>query len=175
MAQFYNKQEYEEWKARKLLNKPSGIRPVKNNEASRLAGTSEKAGLFGVIAVSIGVFLPFVTSPVIGTVTYFGNGEGDAVMLLIASVISLVFILINRMKWIWLSGGFGLFTFVLSLYNFKTKMIEIQGSMSIILTEPAKKYAAAASDAIQLQVGVPALIIGVSMILLSAYLNGNNY
>ena len=176
MPQFYNKQEYEEWKAKKLLNRSSGVLPSKNREMSRLAGTKEKVGLFGVIAVSIGVFLPFFKSPVIGGVTYFGNGEGDAVMLLVASVISLVLILINRMKWIWLSGGWGLVTFTLSLYNFQTKMTEIQGGLSIRLTDnPVKQYADAMGDAIQLEVGVPVLIIGISMILLSAYLNSKNY
>jgi len=40
-------------------------------------------GLAGTILLAVGVFLPLVSMPLIGSLTYFNNGRGDGVIVLI--------------------------------------------------------------------------------------------
>ncbi len=174
MPQWHNKEEYEEWKASKLKN-PHTASLVKEGFSGRVFGSKEKIGFAGIGIMAIGVFLPFVNAPVIGSVTYFGNGEADGIMLLVAAAASLVAILINKMKWLWMTGGWALFTFVLSAYFFQSKMHEIRGSVGVKLAgNPVKQFVDALSDSIQIEVGVPVLIIGILLILTSAYINTKN-
>ena len=129
----------------------------------------------GIGIMSIGIFLPFVKAPVLGSVTYFGNGEADGIMLLVAAVASLVAILIDKMRWLWMTGGWAMFTFVLSIYFFQSKIYEIKGNMGKTLAgNPVKQFVDALSNSIQLEVGVPVLIIGILLILTSAYINAKN-
>ena len=46
-------------------------------------------GLLGSLILALGVFMPIVRFPVVGSVNYFGNGEGDGVLVLLLAVVSL--------------------------------------------------------------------------------------
>lgn len=49
-----------------------------------------KVGLLGCALAGIGVFLPMLQAPIVGQVTYFLNGHGDGVFVLIAAIVSAV-------------------------------------------------------------------------------------
>lgn len=49
---------------------------------------STKVALLGCAMAGVGVFLPMVRALIVGQVTYFLNGHGDGVFILIAAVVS---------------------------------------------------------------------------------------
>ena len=64
--------------------------------------------IFGVVGsglMAIGVFLPLVRLPVVGTLSYFANGQGDGVLVLVLAILSVLLVLRGAHQWLWLTGG----------------------------------------------------------------------
>jgi hypothetical protein len=55
-------------------------------------------GLAGVAALAIGVFVPLVSLPIVGSLTYFNNGKGDGIIVLALAVISALIVLAKRYR-----------------------------------------------------------------------------
>ena len=58
----------------------------------------------GAALMMVGVFMPIVSAPMVGTVTYFKNGEGDGTIVLALGAISLLLILANRLRLLAVTG-----------------------------------------------------------------------
>jgi len=187
MPRWKNKEEYEKWKAERAATgaKEKAINPVeqpalpsspqnkdKYSIIQKKFGQKELIGFIGVGFILIGIFLPFIKIPIIGNMNYFRNGEGDGVILLILAMGSLVFILLNKMKWLWLTGIGSTLTLLFTCYNLQTKMHEIKEGMDKSLAgNPFRGIADTMVESIQMEVGIPVLIIGILLIIMSAYLN----
>lgn len=190
MPYWKNKEEYETWKAAKLktqegkdlkvddslfresLKTKESITKTEKVKILRKYNTKEIIGFIGVGLITIGVFLPFVKFPIIGSLNYFRNGEGVGTILLILAFGSLLFIFIDKMKWLWITGGGSALTLFYTLYNFKVRMNEVKGEIDTSLEgNPFKGITDVMIQSVQLEVGVPVLIIGILLIFLSAYLN----
>jgi hypothetical protein len=52
----------------------------------------------------IGVFLPIVSVPLLGTQNYFQNGKGDGIIILVLSVISIVLATARLFPGLWVTG-----------------------------------------------------------------------
>lgn len=39
-------------------------------------------GFIGAAALGLGVFMPLVSMPIVGTINYFNNGRGDGIIVL---------------------------------------------------------------------------------------------
>lgn len=52
--------------------------------------TGPRIVTIGAIAAIIGCFLPFLHMPIVGSITYFGNGKFDGVWVCVASAIALI-------------------------------------------------------------------------------------
>jgi len=69
-------------------------------------------GLLGSILLCIGVFAPIITIPIIkpmslpsvGTLNLLGDGNGDGTIILVLAGISVLFTLVKKFKWLWLTG-----------------------------------------------------------------------
>lgn len=81
-------------------------------------------GIAGCLITFVGVFMPIVSVPVVGDMNYFRNGEGDGVLVLILSAISLVLVLTKFFQWLWITGGVSLAVICLTLINFRQKFSE---------------------------------------------------
>lgn len=61
-----------------------------NPSSHALQAVGPKVALIGSAIAGVGVFLPVLRAPVVGEVSYFLNGHGDGVFILIAAAISAI-------------------------------------------------------------------------------------
>lgn len=65
----------------------------------------QELGLMGSIVLMIGVFAPLANIPIVGSVNYYMNGQGDGVFILGLAIVSLMFAAFDWRKLLWLTGG----------------------------------------------------------------------
>ncbi len=126
-------------------------------------------GLIGSIILVFGVFSPILSLPVIGSIDYFQNGEGDGIFILILAVISLIFLLHKKNK-ILLLTGFGCFV-ILALTIVKVNMkisqakadmdIELENNIFNVLTDLSLR-------SIHFQWGILLILAGASLLIISS-------
>lgn len=127
MAEFKTKEEYEKWKAERAkkayvegLNKkvepikaaPKPVQPIppsntvsadkvpRNELSAHLSININHLGFAGAVLLGIGVFLPFVRLPIVGSINYFNNGQGFGAVLLVGAFISMGLIFFKKMQWL---------------------------------------------------------------------------
>lgn len=132
-------------------------------------GTKQLLGIFGSIALFIGVFMPIVSIPIMGSMNYFQNGRGDGTIVLIFGAISLILALAKQFRGLWLTGlgslGIMLFTFI----NFQSKISQAKTEMeSQLAGNPFRGLAEIAMQSVQLQWGWAVLIVGAVLIIVAA-------
>jgi hypothetical protein len=116
-------------------------------------------GLAGVAALAIGVFVPLVSLPIVGSLTYFNNGKGDGTFVLALAVISALIVLTKRYRALWLTG---LASLGLIGYSFMNIARALAGLERELAGNPFRGLANA-----QMQWGWALLVIG-SLLLLAA-------
>lgn len=123
-------------------------------------------GLGGVSALVIGVFLPFVRLPIVGSMNYFSNGEGDGVIVLILAGVSLYAILRRRFRILWgtglLSAGLTIFT----VFRFMNRLAELGGRHGD--SELSRSINQMIERSVQLDYGVAVIAIGIVLLLVTA-------
>src|SRR5262245_51344079 len=61
-------------------------------------------GLSGSLFLFIGAFLPLLSLPFLGTLTYFNNGQGDGVVILALAGVSAVLVAMKKYDLLWATG-----------------------------------------------------------------------
>lgn len=126
-------------------------------------------GLIGVIVLFIGVFLPIVSVPIVGSITYFQNGEGDGVFIIILAVISLILIFSKKYKGLWFTGLASLCVLAFTFFNFQIRMSNAKANLQQELADnPFAELGELALQSIQLQLGWAVLIVGAALIIAAA-------
>ena len=126
-------------------------------------------GFGGALLLFIGVFTPIVSVPMMGNISYFNNGKGDGVILLILSILSIVILLLKKNSWLWATGCGSVSLLLFTFVNFHLKMSEAKASLDSQLEgNPFRSLADVAMQAVQLQWGWGILLIGSTLILVSA-------
>lgn len=134
-------------------------------------GLSKIIGILGIAIVSIGVFCPIISAPIVGSINYFKNGEGDGTILLIIAGISLLLIYLDRAKYLTHTGAINLLILGYTFYVFTQKKSEMKASFeSNLAGNPFKGLADMAYNSFQLQWGWMILIIGSLLLILAGYL-----
>ena len=59
-------------------------------------------GLVGSGLLILGTFLPLASVPIVGSINYFKNGQGDGVFIIGFGTLAIVFTLIKRYKLLWI-------------------------------------------------------------------------
>jgi len=135
-------------------------------------------GLVGAALLIIGAFLPILSLPT-GDVTYFKNGEGDGVFLLIFGVIALIFSLSNYLLILYAMGGLSLLLVGYDLVNSWQKINHMKSQMDAELEgNPFRGFADLAMESVQLQWGWAVMILGGVLVLFAPSLEtkkGQNY
>jgi hypothetical protein len=116
-------------------------------------------GLAGAAMLVIGVFVPLVSMPIVGSVTYFNNGKGDGTVVLILAIISVLIVLVKKFPALWLTG---LASLALIGYTF----MNIARALATMERELANNPFRGLANA-QMQWGWALLVIG-SLLLLAA-------
>ena len=137
------------------------IESVKIAKASVIAGS---------VLLAIGVFCPIISAPIIGTLNYFHNGNGDGVILLISSAISIFLVVKHEFRYLWWTALASLGVTILGFLGFQWKLSEIKSSMESELEgNPFRGLADATVNSIQLQWGWLVILLGIGLILAGVY------
>jgi Tfp pilus assembly protein PilE len=141
---------------------------LSNLELSKIAKISV---IVGSVVLAIGVFCPIISAPVIGTLNYFHNGNGDGVILLMLAAISIFLAMKDEFKYIWWTGIASLAVTIIGFIGFQWKLSDIKSSMeSELRGNPFRGLADAAVNSIQLQWGWIIILLGLGLIIAGAYL-----
>lgn len=137
--------------------------------------TKQMLGLSGSIILFIGVFTPIVSIPIIGNMNYFQNGKGDGTLILILAAISLVLVLTNKYKGLWLTGIGSFAVMAFTFINFQMSMADMKSQMeSELAGNPFRGLADMAMQSVQLQWGWALLIVGAGLVVAGAAMKEEN-
>jgi hypothetical protein len=117
-------------------------------------------GLAGVAALAVGVFVPLVSMPIVGSLTYFNNGKGDGIFVLALAVISALIVLARRYRALWLTGLASLGLIGYSFVNITRALAAMERELA---SNPFRGLANA-----QMQWGWALLVIGAMLLLVAA-------
>ncbi|MCH7294084.1 hypothetical protein [Acinetobacter higginsii] len=131
-------------------------------------------GFFGAFLLLIGVFLPVISAPLIGTVSLINNGKGDGMIICGLAILSFVIIALKRIKLLWLSGGISFLLLSYDLYTIASTISKTKADVSANLKgNPFGGLAEAMMNSIQLQYGWVILFIGAIILLITPLLLNN--
>jgi hypothetical protein len=127
---------------------------------------SKVIALIGGVLLAIGVFLPLVRVPKLGTINYINNGSGDGLIVLILAGVAIALALLERTKHaIWpgiASAAMIAFTFM----RLQSRLAEVRERAERELEgNPFSGIAEAAAGAIQLEYGWAVLTFGALMVI----------
>jgi hypothetical protein len=136
--------------------------------------------LVGAVAVGLGVFLPLVRAPIVGSLSYFGNGFGEGVILLLLMGLAIVFILMARPRLVYIPGGLSAVLLVWFLLRFNSIVGDLRRGIPPddigVFEEFAdeldlfQEFADTLAASFGLQWGFGVLALGTLVLLIGAYL-----
>lgn len=129
----------------------------------------QKLGIAGSLLLFFGAFTPIISMPMIGNVSYFHNGKGDGVIILVLAIISLFLVFKNKYEKLFITGGLSLLILMFTFINFQLEMSAIKEEMEMSLADnPFRGIADMAMQSVQLQWGWAVLLIAVGLVFYSA-------
>ena len=126
-------------------------------------------GLVGGVVLLLGIFLPIVSMPIVGSVSIFSSGRIDGYLLLGLAIISLVLAFTNSLKPLRLIGGVSLLIVVIDFVYLLYKLKSIKGDVSDKLQgNPFGGMAEAMMSTVQIQYGWVFFFIGGVLLIYAA-------
>jgi hypothetical protein len=128
-------------------------------------------GVGGSLLLSLGVFMPIVSLPLVGGVNYFRNGMGGGTLVLLLALISLTLTLRHRFQWLWTTGMASIALLIGTFIRVNERLLEVKGNMTRNLeNNPFAGIAQAAVGSVQIEWGWALLLIGSILLLAAAAL-----
>lgn len=122
---------------------------------------SKVIALVGAGLLAIGVFLPLVRVPKLGTMSFINSGSGYGLTVLLLAVAILVLALMNQTKHVIWPGIVSAVLISLAFAGLQTRLAEVRERATRDLDDnPLAGIAEAATNAIQLEYGWAVLAIG---------------
>ncbi|WP_347460618.1 zinc ribbon domain-containing protein [Acinetobacter sp. ANC 7454] len=126
-------------------------------------------GLGGGLLLLLGIFLPIISMPIVGSMSIFNIGRIDGYVLLGLVVISLILAFTNNIKPLRLTGGISALLVVFGFAQTLYKIHDMKSSVSEKLQgNPFGGMAEAMVSTVQVQYGWVFLFVGCFMILYAA-------
>jgi F0F1-type ATP synthase membrane subunit c/vacuolar-type H+-ATPase subunit K len=128
-------------------------------------------GLAGAGVLFVGVFLPVLRMPVVGSINYFHNGKGDGTILLILALASMTVTLRKKYEWLVATAVPSTVLLVLTFLGVRYRLGQISSSLQSDLADnPFKGLAEMFAGAVQLEYGWAVLAVGCALLLAAAFL-----
>lgn len=125
-------------------------------------------GYLGAALLLVGVFTPIISLPFVGTQNYFGNGEGDGVIILVLVLLSVLLISARWFRGLIVTGILSLLLLLSALLGFRRMMADMRSSMHTTLADnPFAGIGEVMVEGVQLQWGWGVLLLG-SVVLIGA-------
>ena len=131
------------------------------NSGGTLKNQKQLFGYVASAALALGTFLPAVSMPIVGSITYFNNGKGDGMFVLIAAVVAVVLVAVNKFKFLLIPALAAFAITAYDLVNFMIKIDEMKSSME-------GNIFAGLADTVQLQFGWFVIILAEAALVLIA-------
>jgi len=130
------------------------------------------AALSGAGLLVLGVFMPIISLPVVGSVTYFNNGQGDGVFVLVAAALVVILSSTKKYKWLLLPGLGTALLMMVALVRAITLINDAKAQLQEKLAgNPFAGLAEGLMNSVQLQWGWAVLFIGAGLVTVGAVLN----
>lgn len=118
----------------------------------------------------LGVFLPVVKAPIIGSINYFQNGQGDGTFIIILSLISVLIAFKGKRLWNLLPGILITIILLYFFYNVRHSVADMKQSVDDGLFGG---LAAAMADTIQIQFGWFLMLLGNIALYVAIFVKTN--
>lgn len=120
--------------------------------------------LAGSVLVALGCFAPLVNLPIVGAVTYFGNGHGDGVFAIGLAVVAAVLALLGKTRWSAVVGILELALIAFTFVTLYTRIADLGASTEAQLEgNPFKGLAGAMARSIGFSWAWVPLFVGAGM------------
>lgn len=121
--------------------------------------------LVGAALLFVGVFMPILSVPIVGSVNYFMNGKGDGTIVLVLALVAAGLALSGRVRDVVWPGAASLAMLAISFLRFRSGMAEMRARMeSDLAGNPFRGFAEAAMGSIQIQWGWAVLALGAAIV-----------
>lgn len=130
-------------------------------------------GLAGVCLLWFGSFAPLVSVPVIGSINYFRNGEGDGVVIVVLAFIALVLTLARYHRVVGLIGLVSLLLIGYSFFTIKSRLAAAKEDYELKMI--GNEFAGVGRtfmEAVSMEWGWVVLVIGALLLIVSSELPG---
>lgn len=128
-------------------------------------------GFSGSAVLALGTFMPIVNMPIVGSVNYFNNGQGDGVFILLLAVAAAVLTGIGKIKFLWIPGALSSVLLVVTLAKFIQVISDAKSQLSDSLEgNPFAGLATGLMNSIQLQWGWMFLFLGAISLIVASFL-----
>jgi hypothetical protein len=121
--------------------------------------------LAAVFFLIVGVFLPFIRLPFVGSINYFNNGGGDGVIVLILAGVSLYAVLRRRFRVLWATG---LLSAALTVFTVFRMLHSISKFGAEMQNKAGGNLFAGLAQSVQLDYGVAVIAVGIILTLVTA-------
>ena len=122
--------------------------------------------LAGAALLVVGVFLPIVSMPMVGSVNYFANGRGDGIVVMILAAAAAALALTRKFKFVTFVGLASLALVTFTLFRLISGLNTARAEMEKSLTgNPFKGLGDAFLSSIQVQWGWLPLVVGSFLIM----------
>lgn len=143
-------------------SKPNLVHGTSNLPLKQILGLAGSGILF------VAVFMPIIRVPIMGSMNYFQNGKGDGTIIILLAIVSVILVLMEKYKGLWLTGLGSFAVLAFTLVNFQTKMAQARSELQKQLANnPFKSLGDLAMQSIQLQWGWAILVVGATLIIAS--------
>jgi hypothetical protein len=138
----------------------------------------EKEEIFGYAGSAVlflGIFAPFISVPVIGSMNYFQNGRGDGVFILILAVIAAILTATKRFWALFPTGSACFAVLTYTFLNIQAKLSEARSQVDHGLEgNPFRAIAELSVNLVQFQWGFAVLILGVFFLMAAAAIDDSH-
>jgi hypothetical protein len=125
-------------------------------------------GIVGSLVLMLGVFVPIVHIPIVGSQNYFQNGHGDGVIILMLALLSLLLTIGRKFRGLVATSLISLALLGFTFLNFQARLAHVRAQMNEQLADnPFRGLGEAMLGSVQLQWGWVVLLVGAVLLLLA--------
>lgn len=126
--------------------------------------------LIGAALLFVGVFLPLISLPIVGSMNYIQNGRGDGVIVLVMAGIAAILALTGRTSYAIWPGLGSLAVLAFTFIQLQTRLSDMRETMNAELAgNPFAGLAQMAMQSVQIQWGWAVLMLGGMLVTYSGW------
>jgi hypothetical protein len=132
--------------------------------------TDKTIALLGAGLLFVGAFVPIISVPIVGPITYFQNGRGDGVVVVLLAAATALLAGTGRTRHVLWTGIAALAMLAFTFIRFELKMAAMRERLATELAgNPFRGLAEAAMGSIQLQWGWAVLVAGAVLVTFAGW------